>query len=166
MGSSSSGSNSSYSGSTSSYTGSGSTSISGSSSSASSSSGGGVVTRTTVAELKLIIDTNLSDESLQAYIIGANAFVTEVLGDDSTLSDSLKTEIEKWFAAHMIASSQERQAKKEGAGGAEIEYIGYYTAGLGSTSYGQMVLTLDTTGKIRAYTGKQPRIFAIPQFDE
>ena len=80
--------------------------------------------RTTIDLLKDILDdTELSDPILTSYITGANTFVTGVLSGEG-LSTALLAEIERWIAAHMIASTRERMAEKEGAGGAEIKYTG------------------------------------------
>jgi len=108
--------------------------------------------RTTALDLKRILDnTALTNTILEAYIGAANVMVTQILG--TSLSDTVLTEIEKWLAGHLIASTRERQAKKEGAGGAEIEYTGKYGLGFTLTSYGQMVLALDTTGAMALAQG-------------
>ncbi len=108
------------------------------------------MSRTTVDLVKDILDdTGLSDTIIESFIDGANTFVTANLGGKS-LSTALLTEIERWIAAHMIASTRERTAKKAGAGGAEIEYTGYWSTGLNGTSYGQMAVTLDTSKTLEA----------------
>lgn len=122
--------------------------------------------RVTATEVKQIIDTSLSDTVIEAYIAAANPVVTEVLGSDTTITDALRKEIERWLTAHLIASTQERQAKEEGAGGAYIKYQGITGKGLESTLYGQQVLALDSTGKMRGkLTGKAASITAVPSFD-
>jgi hypothetical protein len=120
--------------------------------------------RVTANEVKEIIETELSNTIIEAYITGANQLVTEVLGTTSLGTDLLK-EIERWLSAHMMAISRERQAMEEGAGGAYIKYSGSYGEALKSTSYGQMVLALDTTGTFASLSGKSARIFAIESFD-
>ena len=101
--------------------------------------------RTTSAEvIKILDNTALSTTIVDAFIGSANVMVTQILG--TNLSTTVLAEIEKWLTAHLIASTRERQAKKEGAGGAEIEYTGKFAFGLTLTTYGQMVLALDTTG--------------------
>jgi hypothetical protein len=117
--------------------------------------------RTTAAEVKDIIDTDLTDPVIDSYIAGASALVTQVLGTETSLSDEIKEEIERWLTAHMIATTKERVAKREGAGGANIEYAGEFGKGLESTSYGQMVLTLDTSGKMSALASRAASIFAV-----
>lgn len=118
--------------------------------------------RVTPEEVKAIIDTTLTDTIVYSYILGANALVNTALGTGAT---AILKEIERWLTAHLIASTKERQAKKEEAGGAKIEYTGNYGAGLHSTSYGQMCMTMDTTGALASLMGKAVKIFAIPSFD-
>jgi hypothetical protein len=65
----------------------------------------------------------------------------------------------------MIACTRERTALKEAAGGASITYTGKYDKNLSSTPYGQMVMTLDTTGAMSALGGKQASITAIQSFE-
>jgi hypothetical protein len=102
--------------------------------------------RTNVADVRLIISTSVTDPVIDAYILGSNLLVTQVLGA-SDLGEDLLQEIERWLTAHNISMTQERLAKKEGAGGAFIEYMGTSGQGLSATSYGQMVLIFDTTGE-------------------
>ena len=120
--------------------------------------------RVTIAEVKLIIDTSLEDTNVTAYITAANALVTDVLAS-SGLGDVLLKEIERWLTAHLIAATQERQSKKEEAGGAKVEYTGVYGDGLKLTSYGQMVLTLDSSGLMASLGGRSATVFAIPSFE-
>ncbi len=122
--------------------------------------------RVTVAEVKAILDnTELSDSVIGSYITSANVMVTQALGGSSLGADVLK-EIERWMVAHMIASSRERMAKSEEAGGARITYTGQFYTGLNSTPYGQMVLVLDTTGTMAALGGKAVKLQAIKEFDD
>ena len=120
----------------------------------------------TAAEVKQIIPTNLSNTILDAYILGADELLNNILGTDTTLSAALKKEIERWLTAHMIASTQGRLEMEAGAGGAYIKYAGVFTEGLKLTPYGQMVLTLDSTGKFASLGGKSAKIKAIQSFEE
>jgi len=116
--------------------------------------------RVTATEVKAILDDSLlTDPQIDVYISSANVMVNKVLGTEVT--DILK-EIERWLTAHMITITRERQAKKEGAGGASIEYTGNYGEGLKQTSYGQMVLNLDSSGSFAALGGNAAYTFAIP----
>lgn len=119
--------------------------------------------RTTIAEVKDILDdTELTDSVITAYITSASTMVDTVLGTGT--SDILK-EIERWLAAHMISSTRERMALKEGAGGASITYTGTFGESLNGTSYGQMVLALDTTGAFAALTRRSVKIIAVTSFE-
>lgn len=118
--------------------------------------------RCTPDEVKIILnDTTLSNDSIQSYIVTASTLVNTALGSGQT---SVLKEIEKWLAAHLIAVTKERIATEEEAGGAKIKYAGSYGKGLQSTSYGQMVLTLDTTGRLASLMGKSAKVEAIKSF--
>jgi hypothetical protein len=119
--------------------------------------------RTTAAEVIEIMDTDLSVAQVGPYVTAANIMVTAALGTSGLGSDVLK-EIERWVAAHMIASSKERQAIDEKAGPASIKYAGQYGANLASTSYGQMAMTLDTTNTLASLGGRQASIRAVESF--
>jgi len=120
--------------------------------------------RTTAAEVKKILDPNVSvtDINADAFINDANNLVTEILGDDTSITTALKTSIEKWLAAHMIASTVEPMVAKGKGGPAEVTYTGKWGMGFESTSYGQTAMALDTTGKLRSMsTGKAARVWTV-----
>jgi len=116
--------------------------------------------RTTAAKVKTIIDTDLEDLKVEEFINTSNVLINSQLSG-TTLGEDLLTEIEKWYAAHLIASSRERMASKEGAGGASIEYVGTYDKGLDSTPYGQQVQALDPTGRIAGLGGNRAYIKSL-----
>lgn len=122
--------------------------------------------RTTIDSVKEIIDTDIDEDSIYGIIGSANVFVTSYLTGKG-LADDLLKEIEKWVAAHMIASSRERFSKEEGAGGAYIRYAGTFGEGLLATSYGQVAITLDTSGTLLAIAKNKQKAttFAIPSFE-
>jgi hypothetical protein len=115
--------------------------------------------------LIIMNDVSYSDDIVNAYIAGANATVNEVLEGQGLSADVMK-EIERWLSAHLIALTRERVSVKEEAGTAKIQYSDIYGKGLEATDYGQMVLTLDTTGNMAATGGKNATVFAIPEFEE
>jgi len=106
--------------------------------------------RTTVDEVSKILDnTGLDNSQISGYIDSAN-----------------RGEIEKWWAAHLIASTVERTTDQEKVGDVSAKYTGKWGEGLKSTPYGQTVLQLDTTGTLQK-SGKQAVYFkAIKSFDE
>jgi len=120
--------------------------------------------RVTPAEVLLILpDSELAESVISAFITSASNLVDNVLTE--YLPDTLLTEVEKWLTAHMITSTVERMATREGAGGAEIYYTGKYGQNLTSTPYGQMVLSLDPSGRMAALGGKTVTMIAIKSFD-
>ena len=117
-------------------------------------------------ELKEIIETELDDSVLEAFIGAANITVTEHLGDSTILSDAQKREVERWLAAHFLACTRERQASREGADKASITYQGETGMGLDSTHYGQIVKTLDATGILAGVVGKRKAtLLAVTSFE-
>lgn len=121
--------------------------------------------RTTAEDVKAILDNSqLSDPEVVVFIDSANTFMADVFSS-TTLSTAILTEIEKWLAAHLISITKERTASQEKLGDASIQYTGKFGKSLESTSYGQMVLMLDTSGAL-ANTGKrQASIIAIQSFE-
>lgn len=121
--------------------------------------------RVTVAEVQSILPSNsITDAVITSFISGATALVDSVLGSSTEVSTDLKKEIERWLTAHMVSSTLERQAKTEGAGGASITYTGEFGSNLSSTSYGQMVLALDPTGKMAGLGKKGASMYAVTSF--
>lgn len=122
--------------------------------------------RTTAAEVKQIMDDcTVSDSIVTAIITSANALVNDVFEDDSDLSSQQLEDIECWLTAHMVAAGPQRSTstKEEKVGDAAVTYTGRFGSFLESTTYGQMVLILDTTGKMSRYIGKSgASIYAIP----
>lgn len=116
--------------------------------------------RTTNTRVKSIIDTSVTDVELTFYMETAHTMVNSNLAGTSLSSDTLR-DIETWLTAHLIASSRDRQTSSERAMDVQVTYAGGTSLGvlgpfLRSTTYGQMVLTLDTTGTL-AQLGKQKR---------
>ena len=120
--------------------------------------------RTTAADVIAIMEENdLTELQVTPFVDSANVMVNQVMG--TTETTDILTEIEKWLAAHMIAIGKVRQTKTEKAGTAEVSYTGFWTLGLRSTSYGQMVVALDTTGAFADLDKKKANIIAITSFE-
>ena len=118
----------------------------------------------TADEVKEIMDSCiLTTTQMEPYLVTAHRFVDAVL---STSSEEKRTEVEKWFAAHLIASVHYRTTLKERVGDAEVGYGGKFEDGLSSTPYGQVVLQLDTTGKMAMAGKKGASMYAIKSFEE
>jgi hypothetical protein len=124
--------------------------------------------RVTAAEVKSILDNcTLSTPVIDSFIAGATALVDDVLGSSGLSTTTLK-EIERWLAAHMISVTPvgDRLTVEEGAGSAYMKYAGLYGMGLEASSYGQMVLTLDSSGNMASLSKRKARIKSIQSFDD
>lgn len=121
-----------------------------------------MATRTTAEAVKEIIKTTLSEDEVEPYVTSANVMVTQILG--TSLSVTVLTEIERWLAAHMIAVTKTRQTKREAAKGVSVEYTGDFGQYLASSSFGQMVMALDTTGAMASAGKKKASLTAITSF--
>ena len=122
--------------------------------------------RVTATEVKEIMDNCTVTDAIVTVMIGAaTEVIDQVFEDDSDIGDTLLKEIERWFTAHMLASTLHRMGSEEKLGDAQIKYTGKWGENLSSTPYGQMVLTLDTTGKMSRMGKKAATITAIKSFD-
>lgn len=129
--------------------------------------------RVTASEVKEIMPScTLEDATIDAYIAGATLIITDLFTNDTTTSDDLLKEIERWYVAHMVASTVWRLSAREKLGDAEVEYgakVEYMGKGydrLASTPYGQVALQLDPTGKMNRLGKRGLRIVAIESFDD
>ena len=120
------------------------------------------MSRTTEQNVKTVIETALETEDIQRLMAMANRMITNSLGS-SGLDEALLTDIETWMTAHLIAVGKERQIASEKVHDVWITYQGKFGDFLRSTTYGQMVLSLDTTGTMDQATRKKAWIKAVPQ---
>jgi len=122
--------------------------------------------RTTTEEVLEIMGKSSSGTiNIQPYINSANTVISRIFANDNTVSIEFLTEIEKWFTAHLLASTVWRQSTEEKIGDATIKFAGEFGSQLDFTSYGQMVQQLDYTGKMAGSIGKPKyRIIAIKSF--
>jgi|WetSurSiteA1Bulk_404760.scaffolds.fasta_scaffold193098_1 hypothetical protein len=116
--------------------------------------------------MQVMGDTSLDRDLVDAVINTANLIVNKVYTGDTTLGEDLLTEIEKYYAAHLLACTVRRTTIDEKIGDAQVKYAGKFGTKLEMTPYGQIVLSLDPTG-LMANAGKLPAsMFAIRSFDE
>lgn len=103
--------------------------------------------RVTAETVKEIISTQLTDDVVNTnHIITANIYVDEHL-IASGLSDSMLERIELYLAAHYVALTEEGGGlTRDKLGDADTSFANVYDQGLKSTRFGQMALTLDSTG--------------------
>lgn len=108
------------------------------------------------------VDTGVIDDLITA----ASALVDKVFTGDTDMSTTLLTEIEKWLTAHMISVSLHRTTSDEKVGDASQRFTGQWGKMLESTPYGQMVLTMDFTGKMSRAGKAAASIYAVKSFDD
>ena len=118
--------------------------------------------RTDINTVKGVIDTGLSDSELLLLIAQANRIVTRQLSGQS-MTTALLTDIETWLTAHLIAIGKERQLFSEKVGDMWLTAQGKFDAGLKMTTYGQMVLMLDSSGLLSRASKSKVIIKAISQ---
>lgn len=91
------------------------------------------------------------------FIAAANALVDEIAGESGHDEPRL-TLIETWLAAHFYTVRDPRSTA-ERAGPVSANYQSAVALGLNTSHYGQMAMTLDTSGLLAAMaTGKKRRI--------
>lgn len=124
--------------------------------------------RVTEQEVLDIMDSGIEISSTQmiAMITAASSVIDNVFADDANVTDALLKELERWLSAHYVASTLARMAEKEKVGQAEVTYMGKWGEMLKSTPYGQVLLTLDTTGKLAKVGKRAVSIYAIPSFED
>lgn len=122
--------------------------------------------RTTAAEVLQILDScTLSTTIIDVFIGSASRVVDDVFENSTELSSAQLEDIELWLTAHMIASTLHRQTSKDTVGDASVTYTGKWNKRLESTSYGQMVLVLDTTGLMGNVGKKAASMRAVKGFE-
>lgn len=121
--------------------------------------------RTTNTEVKIIIPTALEDAEIDSLIEVANRMVTRTL-DGEGLTTALLKDIETWMTAHLISIGKERQVQSEKVDDIWLTYTKNPSGFLQSTTYGQMVLMLDTTGNFQKTVMKKATFTAIKQIQD
>lgn len=122
--------------------------------------------RTTADNVNEVIQSALEDADITALIEHANRIVTARLSGEG-LTTTVLTDIETWLTAHLIATGKERAPVSEKIDDTWLTYLQYSTKEfLLSTSYGQMVLLFDTSGKMQEASKQQASITAIKQIND
>ncbi len=101
--------------------------------------------RVTDTEVKALIDVEASRD-ITSLIDVANRYVDKYLLPEGLTTAELK-DIELYLAAHLVALTVERGGlTSEVMGDSEQSYANVYKSGFRSTRFGQMAITLDSTG--------------------
>lgn len=109
--------------------------------------------RTSLDAVEAILGPNMAEGTdLQPFIDTATAIVDGVEEcADGGLSETKLELIERWLSAHCYAQMDQTKASK-GTEGASASYHGQTGMFLRGTKYGQMALTLDSTGCLSSLT--------------
>lgn len=103
--------------------------------------------RVAVSDVEDIIDTDLTDGQINAFINTAHRFIqANLLGVG--LSADILTQIELWLAAHFLAIRDQRVESESVGGEWSAKYQGKTAMGFQATLYGQQALTLDSSGTL------------------
>ena len=103
--------------------------------------------RTNIAEIKKVITTTLADDNINALLEVANNIVNGTFVSGDLDSERLKL-IEKYLTAHLIATTLERQEQQHKVGEVAVTFAQKLGEGLRSSTYGMVVISLDSTGKL------------------
>lgn len=125
------------------------------------------MSRVTAAEVKEVIETEVTDSVVEAYILYAATIVDDYLSDSSLTASALK-EIERYLTAHAISVSTARQAIGQEVGPVKQKFSDIFGTGFNSSTYGQMAMSLDSTGTLAelSSTKKRPVIKAVKETHE
>jgi len=103
--------------------------------------------RVTDADVKGIIDVPASRDT-SSIIDVANRYVDKYLLPEGLTEVELK-DIELYLSAHFVALTVEHGGLvSEDVGDSSQSYANVYKSGIRSTRYGQMAISLDSTGKL------------------
>jgi hypothetical protein len=123
--------------------------------------------RVTSTDIKLIMDGCTTDSTtIDAFITAGEQVIDRIFAASNPYTDAELKEIERWFVAHMIASTVFRTTSDEKVGDASVTYTGKWGKNLDSTPYGQMVQIIDTSGMITGTLGANATIYTIKSFDK
>lgn len=103
--------------------------------------------RVTEAEVKEIIEIADDFVTLDPFILIANEIVNIIAVNDTTITDTILKEIERWLSAHFTAIRDPRvDSEKAGSVGAKYQYK--VDIGFEVTTYGQMAKRIDSSGTL------------------
>lgn len=114
------------------------------------------MSRVSIEHLKEIIDTQLTDDEITAFIGAAHDLVEELL--EGKLPEARLEQVEKFLTAHFIAVTRERMETQHKVGEVSVTFGQALGAGLQGSTYGQTVLLLDTTKTLATAEKKKQKL--------
>jgi hypothetical protein len=112
-----------------------------------------------VEDVRLIFETSMENAQLQAFLDDAKALCDDVL-NAAGYGDAKMNRIARYMAAH-LASSMTPFTKEERIGDYQFERAGDFGEALKATSYGQAVLSLDTSGILDTLSKRPARMHVL-----
>lgn len=105
--------------------------------------------RVSAAEVKLIIETDLPDATVDAFIDSATKLVDQYLLDATCHDDDSLEQVELWLSAHLL-SIRDKALSSEKLGDAQDTQRapGVLLKALDSSYWGQMALAFDCSGTL------------------
>lgn len=110
----------------------------------------------TVEDVRLIFETPMSDPQLDAFMKSAVRLVQDELSTAGLAAETLD-DIAKYLTAHFASAVTPSTLRERVGRDYEMWRTGEFGDGLKSTMYGQIVLTLDTSGILQS-AGKKQKI--------
>ena len=112
--------------------------------------------RVSAVQVKEVIDTSLTDATILASMIDtANLYIDTHLLAQGHSADILE-KIELYLAAHIVALTEERGSLRGGKFGDASEFLSdVYSEGFKATRFGQLAVSLDTSGVLAAVSSPQ-----------
>lgn len=107
------------------------------------------MSRTTEDAVKKILDTALTASEIDWAVNDAHVFLEDVLANEG-YSDERREVIERWYAAHLVATGRDPRVKSMRTGEGNVTFHGESGMGLSSTPYGQQVLRFESNGVLAA----------------
>lgn len=125
------------------------------------------MTRVTPSEVRDISITSLTDVQIQAFIEAANQFIADAKLSSNGVTAGALTHIEKFLAAHLLSTRDQRVESETWATGERTKFQGQTGMGLDATHYGQAAKMLDTSGRLATFAAglKQARLSVISEDD-
>lgn len=120
---------------------------------------------TTIANVKNILDTELLDANITAYIAMADNMLDAIMAG-KTIATAILEDMATWLTAHLIVVSKERQSAKMEIDDTKNTFTGSFGKSLEGTTYGQQVLILDYTGTFANLGKKMVNFYIVPEDDE
>lgn len=117
-------------------------------------------------DVKVIIDTSLTDAQITAFITSANQMISDGgLAAAGVSSDGL-VQVEQYLAAHLLSLRDQRIEQERFADGTSFKYQGKTDMALDATHYGQMVKMFDTSGILANAHKLRPSMVALTEYDD